>query len=233
MICTVRHFTNFPFFGLWFFFFFLQVKSSDCICLSWSETTAQNTKREKRRGRCLFSLPNGTTSIPVHVSVISHQSWKWPVKSKLVLQEVSSMPLLIRALLPLGPQPHFSFSTPSSVSPTLSGDTACVSSVEQRKPKTRGILLKGVIQQPDINNLHVCRAQSKPLGICGFTWLCVFLTLSVFLHACICAEIFPWIMSPICAIKHFNVWHDSITANCYNIGPKIQWCDSSALYTFQ
>jgi len=42
--------------------------------------------------------------------------------------------------------------------PTLPGDMACVSSAEQRKPKTRGILLKGVSQQPDINNLYVCRA---------------------------------------------------------------------------
>lgn len=49
----------------------------------------------------------------------------------------------------------------------------CVSSTEQRKPKTRGILLKGVSKQPDINNLHVYRAESKPLGICGFSRVCV------------------------------------------------------------
>lgn len=53
------------------------------------------------------------------------------------------------------------------------GDMPCVSSAVQRKPKTRKILLKGVSQQPDINILLVCRAESKPLGICGFTWVCL------------------------------------------------------------
>lgn len=53
------------------------------------------------------------------------------------------------------------------------GDMPCVSSTLQRKPKTRKILLKGVSQQPDINILLVCRAESKPLGICGFTRVCL------------------------------------------------------------
>lgn len=88
------------------------------------------------------------------------------------------MPLLIRAPLPLlfilySSHSLSRYDSSVSHSPLLSGDMACASSTEQRKPKTRGILLKGVSQQPDINNLHVCRAESKPLGICGFTWVCV------------------------------------------------------------
>lgn len=55
---------------------------------------------------------------------------------------------------------------------TLSGDVPCVSSSEQRKPKTRKILLKGVSRQPDINIVLVCRAECKPKGLCGFIRVC-------------------------------------------------------------
>lgn len=72
--------------------------------------------------------------------------------------------------------PSLSLPSPSPTSlclSHLSGDMPCVSSTVQRKPKTRKILLKGVSQQLDINILLVCRAESKPLGICGFTLVCV------------------------------------------------------------
>lgn len=72
-----------------------------------------------------------------------------------------------------------SHSSPTSLSLSHpSGEMPCVSSTVQRKPKTRKILLKGVSQQPDINILLVCRAECKPLGICGFTRVCVCVCLS-------------------------------------------------------
>lgn len=149
-------------------------------------------------------LSPGLMELPVYhacVSVISHQGWKWPVKSKLVLLEASSMSVLIPALLPLGPQPRFYFVL-LPLSPTLPVDVACASSTERRKPKTGGILLKGVSQQPDINNLRVCGAESKPMGFCGFTWVCA--------HASVCAPTFTLcvqrisscITSPVFAINH-------------------------------
>lgn len=86
-----------------------------------------------------------------------------PLKSKPVLREVSSMPLLTHT------RPSSRSSPPLSVS--LSGDMACEPS-KRRKPKTRGILLRGVSRQPDINNLHVCRAERPPLGLLWFPgWL--------------------------------------------------------------
>lgn len=79
----------------------------------------------------------------------------------------------------LHPLPLPSHSSPTSLSLSHpSGEMPCVSSTVQRKPKTRKILLKGVSQQPDINILLVCRAECKPLGICGFTWVCVCVCLS-------------------------------------------------------
>lgn len=90
------------------------------------------------------------------------------------------MPLLI---LTPQPMPHFSlctsplhpplFLTYFSLFLTPLGDMPCVSSTLQRKPKTRKILLKGVSRQPDINILLVCRAESQPLGICGYTPVCL------------------------------------------------------------
>lgn len=83
------------------------------------------------------------------------------MKSKLVLLEASSMSVLIPALLPLGPQPRFYFVL-LPLSPTLPVDVACASSTERRKPKTGGILLKGVSQQPDINNLVYAEQRANP-----------------------------------------------------------------------
>lgn len=107
----------------------------------------------------------------------------------------SHSPTFPSPLLPL-------YITPTSLSPTPAGDMACASSTEQRKPKTRGILLKGVSQQPDINNLHVCRAESKPLGICGFTWVCACVSVCVPAFTPCVQHTSSCIMSPICAIKH-------------------------------
>lgn len=140
------------------------------------------------REEAVLSLqPNGRAAHQsMSVSSLSPAS-KWPVKSKPVLQEVSSMPLLIRSPLSLQPLFHpplhllslslLFLAALARLSPTLRGDMACAPSPEQRKPKTRGILLKGVSRQPDINNLCVCRAESKPLGICGYTWV----------YVCVCA----------------------------------------------
>lgn len=88
------------------------------------------------------------------------------------------------------------------LSSTLPWDRACTSSTEQRKPKTRKILLKGVSKQPDINNLHVYRAESKPVGICGFTWVCE--CGAVCVPACTPSmeHTSSCILSPICAIKY-------------------------------
>ena len=143
------------------------------------------------------------------------------------------MPLLIRAPLPLQPSPHFSFSTPTPLPPPLPRDRACASSAEQRKPKTRGILLKGVSQQPDINNLHVCRAESKPLGICGFTRLCVctcvalrvfqYLPLECSIHLHVSCLLFV-------PLSMLDVWYDTRSANCGSIEPKLQRCVSASYF---
>lgn len=119
---------------------------------------------------------------------------KWPVKSKPVWQEVPSMPLLILALCPA---PHFSLTAPPP--PRLphlllslshpSGEMPCVSSTVQRKPKTRKIPIKGVSQQPDINILLVCRAESKPRGICGFTRVCVSVCAWVSVYSLCCMHL--------------------------------------------
>lgn len=71
-----------------------------------------------------------------------------------------------------------------------SGEMPCVSSTVQRKPKTRKILLKGVSQQPDINILLVCRAECKPLGICGFTRVCVSVCAWVSVYSVCCIHLY-------------------------------------------
>lgn len=92
---------------------------------------------------------------------------------------------------------------------SLPWDMACTSSTEQRKPKTRKILLKGVSKQPDINNLHVYRAESKPLGICGFTWVCECGSVCVPAFTPSTEHTSSCILSPICAIKHSQclIWN--------------------------
>lgn len=144
--------------------------------------------------RCPFCKNKWTAGTSVCVSVISQRGWKWPVKSKPVLQEVPSMPLLILAPRPA---PHFSLTAPPHPLPHLllsvshpSGEMPCVSSTVERKPKTRKILLKGVSQQPDINILLVCRAESKPLGICGFTRVCVSVCAWVSVYSVYCVHLY-------------------------------------------
>lgn len=114
------------------------------------------------------------------------------------------MPLLIHATTATAAIAPFCIHSPSLLllSSPLPGDTPCASSTEQRKPKTRRILLKGVSKQPDINNLHVYRAESKPLGICGFTWVCECGSLCVPAFTPSIEHTSSCILSLICAIKH-------------------------------
>lgn len=105
---------------------------------------------------------------------------------------------------------------------TLLGDMACASSIEPRKPKTRGILLKGVSQQPDINNLHVCRAESNPLGLCGFTWECVHESLCVSQHLLHMCSMHPYVSCLLFVpLSILDVWNDTRTANCGSIEPNL------------
>ena len=103
------------------------------------------------------------------------------------------------------PPPLSSSSSPTSLSLShSSGEMTCVSSTVQRKPKTRKILLGGVSQQPDINILLVCRAESKPLGICGFTRLCVFVCAWVTVYTAAYISFYPSYLRH-CAFIMFDV----------------------------
>lgn len=101
--------------------------------------------------------------------------------------------LTFRSLQPLCPRPHLLLCLFHP-----SGEMPCVSSTAQRKPKTRKILLKGVSQQPDINILLVCRAESKPLGICGFTRVCVSVCVPEWAFTLCAAYIFTYHISYLC-----------------------------------
>lgn len=132
------------------------------------------------------------------------------------------MPLLIPAPRSLQPKHGFSLSLPlphlPPLSLTLSGDVPCVSWSEQRKPKTRRILLKGVSRQPDINTVLVCRAESKPLGLCGFIRVRARVSqhlLGIHLHVSRLPFV-PWSIP--------DAWNDTRSANCGSIEPILHRC---------